>query len=178
MITSMTRRWLVAAFACASLVATCSSESEPETTAETTTTVDFVTDAILLTDEIWADHWFVLWVNGELIGEDSVPITTERSFNAETFEFEATYPLTIAIEAKDFKETESGIEYIDGTGDVMLENRYHIHMAEELSLDPRGLTRKRSTTPPARSADRSQPAPSMYGAVVPARSIGFIPSLR
>lgn len=44
--------------------------------------------------------------------EDSVPITTERSFNAETITFEAAYPLTLAVEAKDFKETDSGIEYI------------------------------------------------------------------
>ncbi|MEM7339957.1 MAG: PEBP family protein [Actinomycetota bacterium] len=64
------------------------------------------------TAEVWADNWFALHVNGDLVGEDSVPITTERSFNAETFTFEATYPLTVAIEAKDFKETDSGIEYI------------------------------------------------------------------
>lgn len=64
------------------------------------------------TAEVWADNWFALYVNGELVGEDSVSITTERSFNAETFTFEASYPLTIAIEAKDFKETDSGIEYI------------------------------------------------------------------
>ena len=62
--------------------------------------------------EVWADNWFALYVNGELVGEDSTPITTERSFNAETITFTATYPLTIAIEAKDFKETESGLEYI------------------------------------------------------------------
>ncbi len=62
--------------------------------------------------DVWADNWMAVYVNGELIGEDSVPITTERSFNAETFTFEATYPFTIAIEAKDFKETDSGIEYI------------------------------------------------------------------
>ena len=62
--------------------------------------------------EVWADNWFALYVNGELVGEDSTPITTERSFNAETIAFSATYPLTIAIEAKDFKETDSGIEYI------------------------------------------------------------------
>jgi len=53
-----------------------------------------------------------VYVDGVLIGEDSVSITTERSFNAETFTFEATYPFTLAIEAKDFKETDSGIEYI------------------------------------------------------------------
>ena len=62
--------------------------------------------------EVWADNWFSLSVNGVLVGEDSVPITTERSFNAETISFEASYPLTIAVEAKDFKETDSGIEYI------------------------------------------------------------------
>ena len=62
--------------------------------------------------EIWADNWAAVYVDGQLIGEDSVPITTERSFNAETFGFEAAYPFTIGIEAKDFKETDSGIEYI------------------------------------------------------------------
>ena len=62
--------------------------------------------------EVWADNWMAVYVDGVLIGEDSVSITTERSFNAETFTFEATYPFTLAIEAKDFKETDSGIEYI------------------------------------------------------------------
>ncbi len=51
-------------------------------------------------------------VNGIKVGQDSVPITTERSFNAETFTFIASYPLTIAIEAKDFTQTDSGIEYM------------------------------------------------------------------
>lgn len=62
--------------------------------------------------DVWADNWFAMSVNGMKVGEDSVPITTERSFNAETFTFRASYPITIAIEAKDFKETDSGIEYI------------------------------------------------------------------
>ncbi|MGA9276795.1 PEBP family protein [Ilumatobacter sp.] len=62
--------------------------------------------------EVWADNWMAVYVDGVLIGEDSVPITTERSFNAEVFTFEATYPFTVAIEAKDFKETDSGLEYI------------------------------------------------------------------
>ena len=64
------------------------------------------------TAEVWADNWFSLYINGELVGEDSVSITTERSFNAETITFEATYPLTIAMVTKDFKETDSGLEYI------------------------------------------------------------------
>ena len=69
--------------------------------------------------EVWADNWFALYVNGELVGEDSVPITTERSFNAETIVFEATYPLTVAIEAKDFIETDSGLEYIGESNQQM-----------------------------------------------------------
>ena len=69
------------------------------------TGVEFVAD-------VWADNWFALYINGELAGEDSTPITTERSFNAETIRFVAEYPLTVGIEAKDFKETDSGIEYI------------------------------------------------------------------
>ena len=64
------------------------------------------------TAEVWADNWFSLTVNGQLVGEDSVPITTERSFNAESFTFTATYPLTIAMVTKDYKETDSGLEYI------------------------------------------------------------------
>ncbi len=62
--------------------------------------------------EVWADNWFSMFVNGVPVGEDSVPITTERSFNSETFTFTATYPFTLAVVAKDFKQTNSGIEYI------------------------------------------------------------------
>jgi hypothetical protein len=62
--------------------------------------------------DVWADNWMAVYVDGEPIGEDSVPITTERSFNKETFAFEASMPFTLAIKAKDFKETDSGIEYI------------------------------------------------------------------
>ena len=69
--------------------------------------------------EVWADNWMAVYVDGELVGEDSVPITTERSFNAETFTFEAAYPFTVAIEAKDFKETDSGIEYIGKSNQQM-----------------------------------------------------------
>ena len=62
--------------------------------------------------EVWADNWSAVFIDGEQIGEDSVPITTERSFNAETYTFDAQLPFTVAIEAKDYKETDSGIEYI------------------------------------------------------------------
>ena len=62
--------------------------------------------------EIWADNWFALYVNGKKVGEDSVSIKTERSFNSETINFKASYPLTIAVIAKDYVENASGLEYI------------------------------------------------------------------
>ena len=64
------------------------------------------------TVQIWADNWMAVYVNGSKVGEDSVAITTERSFNAETFTFTASYPFVVGIEAKDFMETDSGLEYI------------------------------------------------------------------
>lgn len=65
--------------------------------------------------DVWADNWFEMRIDGTQVAEDSVPITTERSFNAESFEFEAERPFVIGLVAKDFKENDSGLEYI-GTG--------------------------------------------------------------
>ena len=45
-----------------------------------------------------------------LLVEDSESITTERSFNAERFSFEADYPLVLNFVVKDFKEDDSGLE--------------------------------------------------------------------
>lgn len=117
---------LLAAFAL--IASACSSDSDETTaTAAADETTDDAETANTETDdgdsgtsgetdsfeiEVWADNWMAVYVDGELIGEDSVSITTERSFNAETFSFDATYPFTLAIEAKDFKETDSGLEYI------------------------------------------------------------------
>lgn len=62
--------------------------------------------------DIWVDNWFAMYANGTPVVEDSVPITTERSFNSETATFTADLPMTIAFEVKDFKENDTGLEYI------------------------------------------------------------------
>lgn len=62
--------------------------------------------------EVWADNWFALHVDERFVGEDSVPITTERSFNAETLNFEAQYPFELNFTIKDFKQNDTGLEYI------------------------------------------------------------------
>ena len=101
------------------LLASCASSSTSEvpisaatTTGVTQTSVAPTTKAHRFTAEERADIWFSLSVNGVLVGEDSVPITTERSFNAETIEFEAAYPLVVAMVSKDYIENQSGLEYI------------------------------------------------------------------
>jgi len=88
-----------------------------------------VSKSISFQAEIWADNWFALYVNGKKVGEDSVPITTEKSFNSEKIKFTATYPLTIGLMAKDFVENASGLEYIGksnqqiGDGGIVLQIR-------------------------------------------------------
>ena len=62
--------------------------------------------------DVWADNWFEMRIDGTKVVEDSVPITTERSFNAETFEFDADRPFVIGVVAKDFKSDDTGLEYI------------------------------------------------------------------
>ncbi|WP_460275843.1 PEBP family protein [Celeribacter sp. ULVN23_4] len=62
--------------------------------------------------DVWADNWFEMRIDGVQVAEDSVPITTERSFNAESFTFEAERPFTIGLVAMDFRENDTGLEYI------------------------------------------------------------------
>ena len=70
---------------------------------------------ITIRADVWADNWFALYVGDELIKEDSVAYNTERSFNAESFSFEISPPAQINVIIKDFKENDTGLEYI-GTG--------------------------------------------------------------
>ncbi|WP_231579697.1 PEBP family protein [Pseudorhodobacter antarcticus] len=79
--------------------------------------------------DVWADNWFAMRINGHQVAEDSVPITTERSFNAESFTFQAERPFVIGVVAKDFKENDTGLEYIGtrrqqmGDGGLILQIR-------------------------------------------------------
>lgn len=80
-----------------------------------------------LSADVWADNWFEMRIDGAQVAEDSVSITTERSFNAESFTFEAERPFMISLVAKDFKENDTGLEYIGsrrqqmGDGGVILQ---------------------------------------------------------
>ncbi len=89
------------------------STAEQPTVAPTDTSAsDTGTESTTFKLEAWADNWFAAYLDDDLIVEDSVLITTERSFNAETTTFEASYPLNLNFILKDFKENDTGLEYI------------------------------------------------------------------
>lgn len=103
--TSLTRKLAaisITVIAVAAPVAAATNSNAAQPTAKTST----------FTAEVWADNWFALYANGKKVGQDSVPITTERSFNSEKITFTASYPLTIGIQGKDYTENASGLEYI------------------------------------------------------------------
>lgn len=62
--------------------------------------------------DIWADNWFALYDGEELIFEDPVKYLTERSFNAESFEFDIKLPAQLSLIIKDYKEDDTGLEYL------------------------------------------------------------------
>lgn len=62
--------------------------------------------------DVWADNWFAIYNGEELIFEDPVKYQTERSFNAESFTLDLPLPAKLSLIIKDFKEDDSGLEYI------------------------------------------------------------------
>lgn len=99
--------------------------SSPEASAPPSgNSVTFVANA-------WADNWFAMYSAGTLVAEDSVPITTERSFNSETFSFQGTYPLTLAFVLKDYKENDTGLEYIGKPNQQMGDGGFVFQLREK-----------------------------------------------
>lgn len=85
--------------------------------------------------DAWADNWFAAYLGEELIIEDSVSITTERSFNAETVTFEASYPLNLNFILKDFKENDTGLEYIGSSRQQMGDGGFIMQLIDTGSGD-------------------------------------------
>ena len=69
--------------------------------------------------DVYGDNWFAVYVGNTLVVEDSVPYNTERSFNAESVSFDVALPAHINVVMKDYKENDSGLEYI-GTRRVQI----------------------------------------------------------
>lgn len=63
---------------------------------------------------VYADNWFVLYINGKLRAVDSIEFTPH---NVVTVDLLPEYPMTIAIMAKDNADPKTGLEYGDHIGD-------------------------------------------------------------
>lgn len=63
---------------------------------------------------VYADNWFVMFINGELVAVDSIKFTPH---NVVAIDILPEYPMTIAIMAKDNADPKTGLEYGDHIGD-------------------------------------------------------------
>lgn len=57
---------------------------------------------------VYADNWFVLYINGELVAVDSIKFIPH---NVVSVDILPTYPMTIAVMAKDNADAKTGMEY-------------------------------------------------------------------
>ena len=83
------------------------------------------------TAEIWVDNWYSLYINDELVAQDREPLTQERSFNADTIQFSATRPFTIALVTRDYTEGSSGLEYIGTSRQQMGDGGFIAQITDE-----------------------------------------------
>ena len=63
---------------------------------------------------VYADNWFVMYINGKLRAVDSIEFTPH---NVVSVDILPEYPMTIAIMAKDNADPKTGLEYGDHIGD-------------------------------------------------------------
>lgn len=71
-----------------------------------------IADTIKL--NVYADNWFMLYVNGRLVAVDSIQFTPH---NVVSVDFLPEYPMSIAVLAKDNADPETGMEYGTSIGD-------------------------------------------------------------
>lgn len=63
---------------------------------------------------VYADSWFMLYVNGRLVAVDPIQFTPH---NVVSVDFLPEYPMTIAALAKDNADPKTGLEYANSIGD-------------------------------------------------------------
>lgn len=63
---------------------------------------------------VYADNWFMLYVNGRLVAVDPIQFTPH---NVVSVDFLPEYPMTIAVLAKDNADPKTGLEYVSSIGD-------------------------------------------------------------
>lgn len=66
---------------------------------------------------VYADNWFVLYINGKLTAVDSIDFIPHNVVSADIL---PEYPMTIAVLAKDNADPKTGLEYGNHIGDAGL----------------------------------------------------------
>ncbi|MEP3479630.1 MAG: hypothetical protein ABJZ55_10315 [Fuerstiella sp.] len=61
---------------------------------------------------VYADNWFILYINGELVAVDSIKFMPH---NVVSVDILPTYPMTIAVMAKDNADAKTGMEYANSS---------------------------------------------------------------
>ena len=84
-------------------------------------------NAETFSSDVWADNWFEMRIDGTQVAQDSVPITIERSFNSESFTFEAEEAWLLKTNAFLRHKTKQSIE--DSTTAVKRKRRPSCHCA-------------------------------------------------
>ena len=64
--------------------------------------------------QVYADNWFMLYINGRLVAVDPIDFLPH---NVVTLDLLPEYPMTIAVMAKDNADPRTGMEYGDHIGD-------------------------------------------------------------
>lgn len=64
---------------------------------------------------VYADNWFMLYINGRLVAVDSIDFLPH---NVVTVDLLPEYPMTIAVMAKDNADPQTGLEYGNHIGDA------------------------------------------------------------
>ncbi len=63
---------------------------------------------------VYADNWFILYINGRIAAVDSIPFTPHNVISVDLL---PEYPMTIAVMAKDNADPKTGLEYGNRIGD-------------------------------------------------------------
>lgn len=90
--------------------------------------------------DAWSDNWFAAYLEDELIIEDSVSIDTERSFNSESVLFNADYPLQLNFILKDYKQNDTGLEYIGEPNQQMGDGGFIMQLTDTSTGEVTGIS--------------------------------------
>lgn len=108
---------------------------------------------------IYADNWFVLFVNGRLVAVDPIEFLPH---NVVTIDLLPQYPMTIAVLAKDNADPFTGLEYGNQIGD----GGFILRMSDGTATSARWKVKSYFTAPAAAgSSERREEIPPDWFAV-------------